>query len=47
MSIRSASENATIVLNDLVRALNNPELASTFRNIADKHISAIDDLQNI
>ena len=46
MPFRSASENATTELNDLVHALKNPAPASLFRNIADKHIVSISDLQN-
>ena len=39
-----ASENVTIVLNDLLHAFTNPALESPFINIADKHIATISDL---
>ena len=45
MPFRSASENASIVLNELVYALKKPAPASTFQNIADKYIAEISDLQ--
>ena len=41
------SSHARIALNELVHALKNPAPASPFRNIADKHIAEILDLQNI
>ena len=47
MPFRSASENDKITLNKLVHALKNPAPASSFRNISDKHILEIADLQNI
>ena len=47
MPFLSASENSTFVLIELVHALENPETASPFRKIADKHIAEIEDLRNI
>ena len=47
MKFRSASENATIELNEMVHAFKNPAPASPFRNIADNNIAAIAYLQQI
>ena len=46
-AIQISIKNTTIVLNNLVHALKNTSPASLFRNIADKHIAEIVDLQNI
>ena len=47
MPFRSASENATVVLRNLVNSLKNPAPSSPFKNISDKHIAEISELQNI
>ena len=46
-AIQISIKNTTIELNNLVYALKNPAPASSFRNISDKHILEIADLQNI